>query len=120
MEPEPPSQVLLLDKLLLLVKLFLLEKPVAIWSFNTMLYSSNEELRNSSSDFWCAVLSSRKEFDASSSENMGESGLPPVSLPNESTSIRSPSAFFSDGSVLNDLNFSCLFIAGSVLDLNFS
>ncbi|XP_072081749.1 uncharacterized protein [Arachis hypogaea] len=26
-----------------------------------MLYSSNEELRNSSSDFWCAVLSSRKE-----------------------------------------------------------
>ncbi|XP_057736365.1 uncharacterized protein LOC130982308 isoform X2 [Arachis stenosperma] len=63
MEPEPPSQVLLLDKLLLLVKLFLLEKPVAIWSFNTMLYSSNEELRNSSSDFWCAVLSSRKEVD---------------------------------------------------------
>ncbi|XP_025641683.1 uncharacterized protein [Arachis hypogaea] len=28
-----------------------------------MLYSSNEELRNSSSDFWCAVLSSRKEVD---------------------------------------------------------
>ncbi|KAL4389104.1 hypothetical protein AHAS_Ahas03G0011700 [Arachis hypogaea] len=26
-----------------------------------LLYSSNEELRNSSSDFWCAVLSSRKE-----------------------------------------------------------
>nr|XP_029147206.1 uncharacterized protein LOC112736501 isoform X3 [Arachis hypogaea] len=26
-----------------------IEKPVAIWSFNTMLYSSNEELRNSSS-----------------------------------------------------------------------
>ncbi|XP_057748262.1 uncharacterized protein LOC130967426 isoform X1 [Arachis stenosperma] len=40
-----------------------IEKPVAIWSFNTMLYSSNEELRNSSSDFWCAVLSSRKEVD---------------------------------------------------------
>ncbi|XLU26563.1 hypothetical protein S245_062629, partial [Arachis hypogaea] len=58
-------------------------------------------------------------FDASSSENMGESGLPPVPLPNESTSIRSPSALFSAGSVLNDLNFSCLFIAGSVLDLNF-
>ncbi|RYR26468.1 hypothetical protein Ahy_B02g060708 [Arachis hypogaea] len=28
-----------------------------------MLYSSNEELRNSSSDFWSAVLSSRKEVD---------------------------------------------------------
>ncbi|QHO24462.1 uncharacterized protein DS421_12g372440 [Arachis hypogaea] len=40
-----------------------IEKPVAIWSFNTMLYSSNEELRNSSSDFWSAVLSSRKEVD---------------------------------------------------------
>ncbi|XP_020976731.1 uncharacterized protein LOC110271011 isoform X2 [Arachis ipaensis] len=37
------------------------------------------------------------QFDASSSENMGESGLPPVSLPNESTSIRSPSALFSAG-----------------------
>ncbi|QHO54839.1 uncharacterized protein DS421_3g60290 [Arachis hypogaea] len=28
----------------------------------SVLYSSNEELRNSSSDFWCAVLSSRKEI----------------------------------------------------------
>ncbi|XLU80925.1 hypothetical protein S245_004345, partial [Arachis hypogaea] len=40
-----------------------IEKPVAIWSFNTMLYSLNEELRNSSSDFWRAILSSRKEVD---------------------------------------------------------
>ncbi|MED6160897.1 hypothetical protein PIB30_055541 [Stylosanthes scabra] len=40
-----------------------IEKPVAIWSFNTMLYSSKEELRNSSSNFWYAVLSSRKEVD---------------------------------------------------------
>ncbi|TKY67160.1 hypothetical protein E2542_SST10052 [Spatholobus suberectus] len=39
------------------------EKPVAIWAFNTMLYSSKEELRNSSSDFWCAILSSEKEVD---------------------------------------------------------
>ncbi|XLU95899.1 hypothetical protein S245_010251, partial [Arachis hypogaea] len=31
-------------------------------------------------------------FDVSSSENMGDSGLPPVSLPNESTSIRSLTA----------------------------
>ncbi|MED6184377.1 hypothetical protein PIB30_046912 [Stylosanthes scabra] len=29
-----------------------IEKPVAIWSVDTMLYSSKEELRNSSSDFW--------------------------------------------------------------------
>ncbi|KAL9296803.1 hypothetical protein ACSQ67_022699 [Phaseolus vulgaris] len=39
------------------------EKSVAIWAFNTMLYSSKEELRNSSSDFWCAILSSEKEVN---------------------------------------------------------
>ncbi|PNY11048.1 hypothetical protein L195_g007647, partial [Trifolium pratense] len=39
------------------------EKPVAIWAFNTMLYSSKEELQNSSSDFWCGILSSGKEVD---------------------------------------------------------
>ncbi|XP_020214916.1 uncharacterized protein LOC109798895 [Cajanus cajan] len=39
------------------------EKPVAIWAFNTMLYSSKEELRRSSSDFWCAILSSEREVD---------------------------------------------------------
>ncbi|KAG4385374.1 hypothetical protein GLYMA_12G080600v4 [Glycine max] len=39
------------------------EKTVAIWAFNTMLYSSKEELCNSSSDFWCAILSSEKEVD---------------------------------------------------------
>ncbi|KAL4371648.1 hypothetical protein AHAS_Ahas06G0186800 [Arachis hypogaea] len=33
------------------------------------------------------------QFDLSSSENMGDTRLPPVPLPNESTSIRSPSAF---------------------------
>ena len=32
-----------------------IEKPVAIWSFNTMLYSSNEELRNSSSVNTCLL-----------------------------------------------------------------
>ncbi|XP_072078714.1 uncharacterized protein [Arachis hypogaea] len=32
------------------------------------------------------------QFDVSSSENMGNTGLPPVHLLNESTSIRSPSA----------------------------
>ncbi|XP_058750181.1 uncharacterized protein LOC131623194 isoform X2 [Vicia villosa] len=41
----------------------LVEKPVAIWAFNTMLYSSKDELRNSSSDYWCTILSSRKEVD---------------------------------------------------------
>ncbi|WJX44102.1 hypothetical protein P8452_31123 [Trifolium repens] len=40
-----------------------IEKPVAIWAFNTMLYSSKEELQNSSSDFWCSILSSGKEVD---------------------------------------------------------
>ncbi|GAU41239.1 hypothetical protein TSUD_97730 [Trifolium subterraneum] len=39
------------------------EKPVAIWAFNTMLYSSKEELQNSSSDFWCGILSTGKEVD---------------------------------------------------------
>ncbi|KAG4988960.1 hypothetical protein AAZX31_11G168100 [Glycine max] len=39
------------------------EKPVAVWAFNTMLYSSKEELHNSSSEFWCAILSSEKEVD---------------------------------------------------------
>ncbi|QHN95917.1 uncharacterized protein DS421_18g613870 [Arachis hypogaea] len=33
------------------------------------------------------------QFDVSLSENMGDTGLSPVPLPNESTSIRSPSAF---------------------------
>ncbi|XP_057456079.1 uncharacterized protein LOC130747226 isoform X2 [Lotus japonicus] len=40
-----------------------IEKPVAIWAFNTMLYSSKVELLNSSCDFWCAILSSGKEVD---------------------------------------------------------
>lgn len=39
------------------------EKPVALWTFNSMLYSSKEELQNSSSDFWCEILSSRNEVD---------------------------------------------------------
>ncbi|XP_027360672.1 uncharacterized protein LOC113868894 isoform X1 [Abrus precatorius] len=39
------------------------EKPVAIWAFKTMLYSSKKELQNSSSDFWCAILSFEKEVD---------------------------------------------------------
>ncbi|KAK7262252.1 hypothetical protein RJT34_29816 [Clitoria ternatea] len=39
------------------------EKPVAIWAFNTMLYSSKEEVQNSSCDFWCAILFSKKEVD---------------------------------------------------------
>ncbi|XP_057724363.1 uncharacterized protein LOC130940277 isoform X2 [Arachis stenosperma] len=32
------------------------------------------------------------QYDASSSENMGDTGLPPVPIPNESTSIRSLTA----------------------------
>ncbi|BAT90508.1 hypothetical protein LR48_Vigan08g147000 [Vigna angularis] len=39
------------------------EKSVAIWAFNTMLYSSKEELFNSSTDFWCAILSSEEEVN---------------------------------------------------------
>ncbi|XP_052109521.1 proline-rich receptor-like protein kinase PERK2 [Arachis duranensis] len=35
---------------------------------------------------------SPSQFDVSLSENMGDTGLSPVPLPNESTSIRSPSA----------------------------
>ncbi|XP_027909000.1 uncharacterized protein LOC114168405 [Vigna unguiculata] len=39
------------------------EKSVAIWAFNTMLYSSKEELFSSSTDFWCAILSSEEEVN---------------------------------------------------------
>ncbi|KAM5584267.1 hypothetical protein ABKV19_003901 [Rosa sericea] len=37
------------------------EKSVAMWTFNLMAYSSNEELRTSACDFWCAILSSKNE-----------------------------------------------------------
>ncbi|CAL0334014.1 unnamed protein product [Lupinus luteus] len=39
------------------------EEPIAIWAFNTMLYSPKEELQNFSTEFWCVILSSRKEVD---------------------------------------------------------
>ncbi|XP_028808142.1 uncharacterized protein LOC114762742 [Neltuma alba] len=34
------------------------EKSVATWAFNTMLYSTKEELQTCTCDFWCAILSS--------------------------------------------------------------
>ncbi|KAK4255159.1 hypothetical protein QN277_008191 [Acacia crassicarpa] len=37
------------------------EKSVASWAFNTMLYSTKEELQTCACDFWCAILSSTKE-----------------------------------------------------------
>lgn len=37
------------------------EKSIAMWAFNLMLYSSNEELRTSACDFWCTILSSKDE-----------------------------------------------------------
>lgn len=33
------------------------EKSIAMWTFNLMLYSSKEELRTSACDFWCSILS---------------------------------------------------------------
>ncbi|XP_050369906.1 uncharacterized protein LOC126788005 [Argentina anserina] len=37
------------------------EKSVAMWTFNLMVYSSNEDLRTSACDFWCAILSSKNQ-----------------------------------------------------------
>ncbi|KAK9940019.1 hypothetical protein M0R45_016697 [Rubus argutus] len=37
------------------------EKSVAMWTFNLMVYSSKEKLRTSACDFWCAILSSENE-----------------------------------------------------------
>ncbi|KAK4607555.1 hypothetical protein RGQ29_001417 [Quercus rubra] len=37
------------------------QKSIATWTFNLMLYSSKEELRTSACDFWCSVLSSKNE-----------------------------------------------------------
>ncbi|GLT65018.1 hypothetical protein SLA2020_374750 [Shorea laevis] len=34
-----------------------LEKSIATWTFNLMLYSSKEEVRSSACDFWCSILS---------------------------------------------------------------
>ncbi|KAF7805643.1 uncharacterized protein G2W53_037804 [Senna tora] len=39
------------------------EKSVANWTFNTMLYSSKEEMQTCTCHFWCAILSSTKEDD---------------------------------------------------------
>ncbi|GAV73453.1 hypothetical protein CFOL_v3_16939 [Cephalotus follicularis] len=36
------------------------EKSIANWTFNLMLYSSKEKLVASACDFWCAILSSEK------------------------------------------------------------
>uniref|UniRef100_A0A5B7B6P0 Uncharacterized protein n=1 Tax=Davidia involucrata TaxID=16924 RepID=A0A5B7B6P0_DAVIN len=38
------------------------EKSIATWTFNLMLYSSKEVLRTSACDFWCAILSPKKEI----------------------------------------------------------
>ncbi|ONI00919.1 hypothetical protein PRUPE_6G111800 [Prunus persica] len=40
-----------------------LEKSVATWTFNLMLYSPKEDLRASACDFWCAILSFENEVD---------------------------------------------------------
>ncbi|TXG73779.1 hypothetical protein EZV62_002358 [Acer yangbiense] len=40
------------------------EKSIATWTFNLILYSSKEELRASACDFWCAILSSKDKVDA--------------------------------------------------------
>ncbi|KAG2674173.1 hypothetical protein I3760_13G122400 [Carya illinoinensis] len=37
------------------------EKSMAMWTFNLMLYSPKEELRTSACEFWCAILSSKDE-----------------------------------------------------------
>ncbi|XP_023881847.1 uncharacterized protein LOC111994205 [Quercus suber] len=37
------------------------QKSIATWTFNLMLYSPKEELRTSACDFWCSVLSSKNE-----------------------------------------------------------
>ncbi|GMY15940.1 hypothetical protein FCV25MIE_11179 [Fagus crenata] len=37
------------------------EKSIATWAFNLMLYSSKEELRTSACDFWCTILSAKNE-----------------------------------------------------------
>ncbi|KAJ7947878.1 Actin protein 2/3 complex subunit-like protein [Quillaja saponaria] len=39
------------------------EKPIATWAFNLMLYSSEEDLRTSSCDFLCSILSSTYEVN---------------------------------------------------------
>ncbi|KAJ0083211.1 hypothetical protein Patl1_30579 [Pistacia atlantica] len=40
------------------------EKSIATWTFNLILYSSEEELRTSACDFWCTILSYKNEGDA--------------------------------------------------------
>ncbi|KAK9168593.1 hypothetical protein Syun_000733 [Stephania yunnanensis] len=39
------------------------EKSIARWVFNLMLYSSNEELRAAACDFWCSILPLKDEVD---------------------------------------------------------
>ncbi|KAJ3670090.1 hypothetical protein LUZ60_010414 [Juncus effusus] len=45
----------------LVIKTGSLETSIASWIFQTMLYSSNEELRVSACDFWCNILLSKVE-----------------------------------------------------------
>ncbi|KAJ4725019.1 Actin protein 2/3 complex subunit-like protein [Melia azedarach] len=40
------------------------EKSIANWTFNLILYSSKEELRESACEFWCAILSCKNEIDS--------------------------------------------------------
>ncbi|XP_022152868.1 uncharacterized protein LOC111020493 [Momordica charantia] len=39
------------------------EKPIAIWTFNLMLYSSREELRTSAFDFWRDIMLPKHEVE---------------------------------------------------------
>uniref|UniRef100_A0A5B7BZX9 Coiled-coil SMC6 And NSE5 INteracting (CANIN) domain-containing protein n=2 Tax=Davidia involucrata TaxID=16924 RepID=A0A5B7BZX9_DAVIN len=39
-----------------------IEKCIATWTFNLLLYSSKEVLRTSACEFWCAILSPKKEI----------------------------------------------------------
>ncbi|XP_010510682.1 PREDICTED: uncharacterized protein LOC104786908 [Camelina sativa] len=39
------------------------EKLICKWTFNTLLYSSKEDLRSSACDFWCSILLSQNEVN---------------------------------------------------------
>ncbi|XVF46250.1 hypothetical protein PTKIN_Ptkin03bG0012500 [Pterospermum kingtungense] len=53
----------------LILKCGRVEKSIATWTFFLMLYSSNEELRLSACEFWCAILSSKIQV-----------GVPPIEI----------------------------------------
>ncbi|KAL8518617.1 hypothetical protein ACS0TY_009823 [Phlomoides rotata] len=53
-----------------------LEKPIAKWTFNSMLYSSKVWLMEAACEFWRAVLSIRDEVDFLSPRSPGYTLLP--------------------------------------------